>query len=172
MSNERKLITTINGTEIYAITENGEVYVPVKPICEAIGVDFPSQYRKINEDEILKPTVALRATVGADDKDREMFCLPLKYIYGWLFSINPENVKEEVKQTVLEYKSKCYDALYDYFSGNMKKTLEANNAEIELLKEINLALSEEKEAKVRRKNAENKLNKLRAERLNPQPTLF
>lgn len=172
MSNERKLITTINGTEIYAITDNGEVYVPVKPICEALGIDVDSQRNKIKEDILIGSTTAIITVVAADGKSREMLCLPLKYTYGWLATINPGKVNQDSRERVIEYRKRCYEVLYDYFAGNMKKTLEANNAEIELLKEINSALSEEKEAKARRKNAEEKLNKLRAERLNPQPTLF
>lgn len=169
---ERKLITTINGKDIYAITENGEVYVPIKPICEALGIDVESQRSKIQSDETLSSTAVLSTVVAADSKDREMYCLPLRYIYGWLFTINPKNVAESARNAVLIYRRECYDALYEYFTGSMKKTLETNEAEIELLKEINSAISEEKEAKTRRRTAEDKLNRLRAERLNPQPTLF
>ena len=169
---ERKLITTINGKDIYAITENGEVYVPIKPICEALGIDAESQRSKIQSDETLSSTAVLSTVVAADSKDREMYCLPLRYIYGWLFTINPKNVAESARNAVLIYRRECYDALYEYFTGSMKKTLETNEAEIELLKEINSAISEEKEAKTRRRTAEDKLNRLRAERLNPQPTLF
>lgn len=169
---ERKLITTINGKDIYAITENGEVYVPIKPICEALGIDVESQRSKIQSDETLSSTAVLSTVVAADSKDREMYCLPLRYIYGWLFTINPKNVVESARNAVLIYRRECYDALYEYFTGSMKKTLETNEAEIELLKEINSAISKEKEAKTRRRTAEDKLNRLRAERLNPQPTLF
>lgn len=30
-----------------------EVYVPIRPICELLGVDWPSQYRRINRDPVL-----------------------------------------------------------------------------------------------------------------------
>ena len=169
---ERKLITTINGTDIYAITLNGEVFVPIKPICTAIGVDVEAQRSKIKNDTILNSVAVQNTATGSDGKQYEMDCLPLKFTYGWLFSINPEKVKPDVRGRVIEYKHKYYDAIYEYFTGNMKKTLETNNAEIELLKEIHSAISEEKDAKTRRRTAEDKLNRLRAERLNPQPTLF
>lgn len=54
----------------------------------------------------------------------------------------------------------------------MQRTIETNNAEIELLRQINSAITEEKEAKDRRRKAEEALERLRSERLNPQPTLF
>lgn len=51
----------------------------------------------------------------------------------------------------------------------MQHTIETNKAEIELLQQINSAISREKEAKAERRKAEEALGKLRAERLNPQP---
>lgn len=170
---ERVSIGRINGAEIYAVrNENGETYVPIKPICEAIGVSHQKQIEKLNEDEILSSTVTLRVTVGADGKDREMVCLPLEYVYGWLFTINPKNVKAESRESVIRYKKECYDALYRHFFGLTKRQLETNKAEIEILKRINTALTDEKEAKAKRKKAEEDLSKLRAARLDPNPSLF
>lgn len=169
---DQKQITRINGIDIVAVEKDGETYLPIKPICEAIGVESEPQRIKIQDDEILSSTATLRVAVGADGKDREMLCLPVRYIFGWLFTINPRNVKEEARGKVLEYRRKCYDALYDHFTVSMRRTIETNNAEIELLQSINAAITDEKEAKGRRKKAEDALAKLRAERLNPQPTLF
>lgn len=168
----QKQITKINDIDIVAVEKDGETYLPIKPICEAIGIESEPQRIKIQDDEILSSTATLSVAVGADGKDREMLCLPVRYIFGWLFTINPKNVKKEAREKALEYRRKCYDALYDHFSGSMRRTIETNNAEIELLQSINAAISDEKEAKGRRKKAEESLAKLRAERLNPQPTLF
>lgn len=167
-----KTIMKFNGIDIMAVEKDGETYIPIKPICEAIGVEAAPQRAKIQEDDILSAVGTLSVSTGADGKSYEMLCLPVRYIFGWLFTINPKNVKEEAREKVLEYRRKCYDALYDHFTGSMRRTIETNNAEIELLQSINTAISDEKEAKGRRKKAEEALAKLRAERLNPQPTLF
>lgn len=37
---ENQIISTINGTEIMAVDRDGEVFVPIQPICEALGIDF------------------------------------------------------------------------------------------------------------------------------------
>lgn len=166
------LISKINGVDIVTVDRDGEIFVPIKPICEAIGIDDRAQRDKIQTDEILGSTGVLSASVAADGKEREMFCLPLKYVYGWLFTINPKNVAPEAREAVARYRRECYDALYEHFTGSMRRTIETNNAEIELLNQINSAISDEKEAKNRRKKAEEALVKLRSERLNPQPSLF
>ena len=168
----KQKITTINGVDIFAETTDNGIFVPVKPICEAIGIDFNSQRNKSAEEEILSSTVAIIATVGADGKEREMVCLPLQYVYGWLFTINPGKVAPEVREVVSTYRRECYDALYRHFYGRLKRQADENEAEARLLCEINNRLTDEKEAKRLRKQAEEQLERLRAERLNPQQTLF
>ena len=172
MNMQQQLISKVNGVDIVTVDRDGDVFVPIKPICDALGIDVESQRDKINSDEILSSTAVLSTAVAADGKEREMYCLPLRYVYGWLFTINPKNVAPEAREAVARYRRECYDVLYEHFTGSMRRTIETNNAEIELLKQINSAISDEKEAKNRRKKAEDALDKLRAERLNPQPSLF
>lgn len=167
------LIARINGSEIFAETsEDGTVLVPIKPICTAIGVDFKAQHTKIQEDEILSSVITLRVTTGADGKQYEMVCLPLKYIYGWLFTINPKNVAPEIKESVIKYRKECYEVLYDHFTGRMKKTNELNQEEIRILNELRKALEQKKELTSTIKNLEKSLDDLRSDRLDPNPSLF
>lgn len=169
----KKIITTINGIQITAVTnEDHEVFIPIKPICDALGIDDKTQREKIQDDEILCSVGGLRPATGADGKTYEMYCLPLQYVFGWLFTINPKNVAPDARESVSRYRRQCYDVLYRHFAGSLRRTIETNEAEIELLRRINAAISREKEAKTDRRSAEEALEKLRAERLNPQPNLF
>lgn len=61
-----KTITTVNNVEILALTENENRLVPIKPICEALGINYPSQYSKIKDDEDMGSAVVLSTTTGAD----------------------------------------------------------------------------------------------------------
>lgn len=107
-----KTVAVINQTNILVIEDGGKL-VPIKPICEALGIQFPTQKEKIEKDEILGSKTSLNVAVAADGKNREMFCIPLKYVFGWLFSINPANVKEEARDAVLKCRQECYDAFYN-----------------------------------------------------------
>lgn len=170
---KQQLISIVNGVEISAVSdESGSIFVPVKPICDAIGVAYPPQFTKLQEHEILSSTIMLSVMVAADGKQREMVCLPLEYVYGWIFTINANNVAESARTKVLQYQRECYEVLYRHFAGSLRRRVEENEAEIELLQQINSAMSREKEAKAERRKAEEALGKLRAERLNPQPALF
>lgn len=168
----QQLISEINGVAIVTVDHNGEIFVPIKPIYDAIGIDVDAQRNKLNADEFFNSTTAIITAVAADDKEREMYCIPLRDVYGWLATINPGKVAPEARETVTRYRRECYDILYEHFTGSMRRTIETNNAEIELLNRINSAISDEKEAKARRKKAEEALGKLRSDRLNPQPSLF
>lgn len=169
---KQNLITVINGVDIITVDHQGDTYIPIKPICDAIETAIEGQREKIQSDETLSSTAMLSMVVAADGKEREMLCLPLRYVYGWLFTINPKNVAPDARETVTRCRRECYDVLYHHFTASMQRTIETNNAEIELLRQINSAISEEKEAKGRRRKAEEALERLRSERLNPQPTLF
>lgn len=168
----QQLISRINGVDIVTVDRDGEVFVPIKPICEAIGIDVDAQRNKLNADEFFNSTTAIITAVAADEKEREMYCIRLRDVYGWLATINPGKVAPDAREAVTRYRRECYDVLYEHFTGSMRRTIATNNAEIELLQQINAAISREKEAKADRRKAEEALGKLRAERLDPQPGLF
>ena len=57
-----------HGTTIVATEIDGVPHVAVKPVCEAIGLDYSAQYRRIHRQPWA--TVAMMTTVGADGKNR------------------------------------------------------------------------------------------------------
>lgn len=112
---ETKTIARVNNVAIVAGNDSKKL-VPIKPICDALGIDFPNQFRKIKDDEDLNSTVVLSTMVASDGKDREMACLPIEFVFGWLFTINPKNVKEDARESVRKYRMECYRALYSHFT--------------------------------------------------------
>lgn len=44
--------------------------VALRPVCEAMGLDYPSQYKRLQRTSWA--TVVMMTTVGADGKSREM----------------------------------------------------------------------------------------------------
>ena len=109
------VVATINNQKIEVFKEGNESFVAIKSLCDALGINPEPQVKKLKEDEILSSTTTLRVAVGGDEKLREMFCIPAKYVFGWLFTINPKNVAPEAKESVIRYKKACYDALYEHF---------------------------------------------------------
>ena len=111
---EDKTVARIKDVSIMLI-DDAEKLVPIKPICQALEVNYSSQLEKIKSDEILGSTVPLRGIVAADGKEREMACIPFKLVFGWLFTINPKNVKAEAKEQIIKYRLECYNAPFQLF---------------------------------------------------------
>ncbi len=168
----RTQIVKVNGITIECPAEGGQNYVAVKPVCEALGIDHSPQIRDIKEDPILRSTVVSMTIVATDGKQREMFCIPLKFVFGWLFSINENRVKPEAKEYVLKYKKECYEVLFNHFFGNFKRQVEVNEMEISLLTEINEINEQKNILSNNLKEKKAVLDKLREERLKNEPNLF
>ena len=84
---ETRIVARVNDVDIIATTE--EQLVPIKPICEALGVNYTTQIEKLKKHPIYGSTVPLRGILAADGKLREMSCLPLRLISGWIFPSTP-----------------------------------------------------------------------------------
>jgi len=106
-------VATINKQNILVFEENATKYVAVKPICEALGVNLSGQIQRLKRDEILSSVVCTIHTTGSDKKQYEMVSLPLKYVFGWLFTIDNSKVKN--KDGLIKYQKQCYDTLYREF---------------------------------------------------------
>lgn len=167
---ETKIITRVNNVDIVATSD--EQLVPIRPICDALGIDYKVQWQKLKDDEDLSSTMVLSTTVGADRKEREMCCLPIRYIFGWLFTINPKNMKPEAQEAVRAYRRSCYDALYAHFFGSQKRQIEQNQIEIRLLEELADLNQQQQQLKQTISEKRRKLDKLREERLKNEPQLF
>ncbi len=112
---ETTTIAKVNYVSILVYQNQGNL-VPIKPICDALGIDVESQRKKINSDEILHSVAVLSTATGSDEKKYGMTCLPLKFIFGWLFTINSKNVNKDARENVIRYKLECYNALYNHFA--------------------------------------------------------
>lgn len=115
MNEITKTLAKINQVDIQIVERQEGKFIPIKPICAALGVDSDGQRQRIERDEILSSVAFMIKATGADEKQYEMYCLPFKYVFGWLFGIDASRVNEEARQSVINYKHECYNALFQYF---------------------------------------------------------
>lgn len=97
---ETKIIARVNNVDI--VSTSDEQIVPIRPICEALGIDADSQRKRIERDEILGSTAVIMTAVAGDGKEREMYAIPYMYVFGWLFSIDTSRVNDEAHHRGLE----------------------------------------------------------------------
>jgi hypothetical protein len=100
-----------NGKAILFLNYEGKYWIAIRPICEALGVNYNRIYQNLINDPILKDVFAKQQMHDTKNRLQSMVALPEKYIYGWLFSIRSGS------DALQNYKLKCYDILYEYFHG-------------------------------------------------------
>ncbi len=104
-----------HGTTLYLVEHEGEPFAPVKPICDAIGLDVTTQQSKLSSAKARWGTRLIPAT-DADRKKYNMLCLPMRKLGGWLASINGPRIKPEIREKLIAYQNECDDALWRYWS--------------------------------------------------------
>lgn len=142
------------------ITHNTQQLVAMRPIVEAIGLDWKSQYNRIQRHPVLSTSVVMMTTqLLGDSQRRELLCLPLELLNGWLFGVSTNRAAAEIRETLIMYQRECYQALADYWlkgkavSPHVQKalpaplTIEQQGVIKALVKSRVTALSPSKQAK-------------------------
>lgn len=99
-----------------------EVYVPLREICDFLGLNWSGQRQRIMRDEVLREVVrgvVITHTPGVGGGTQEMLCVPLKFLPGVLFGISAERVKPEFRERITRYRRECYDILWDAFKHDI-----------------------------------------------------
>ena len=100
---------------LIVLNHENKPYIAIKPICENIGLDWEAQRQRIKRNEILKSTACMIKVVAKDGKNREVLCLPLGYLNGWLAGIELSRVNPQIKPLLKQYQLECFDVLYNHF---------------------------------------------------------
>lgn len=108
------------GKEVTLVDNNGVAYVAMREIVEGIGLDWKVQHRKLTS-HYQKFSCGHITTTGKDGKKYEMLCMPIKKLNGWLFSINPNKVRADLKERLENYQEECFLALWDYWTEGIAR---------------------------------------------------
>ena len=112
---------SFNNQSLITVEQNGNHYVAMKPICENIGLAWEPQVLRIKRDEVLSQGMIVMI-IPTNGGNQNMICLPIEYLNGWLFGIDINRCKPEIRDTLIKYKKECYQALYDYwFNGKAER---------------------------------------------------
>lgn len=122
MNNLQTTIVPFHQHELITVKDGGIIRVAMKPICEALGLDWKGQQNRLQRNPVLASTRVMMTLVAEDGKQREMLTLPIEMLHGWLFGIEVSRVKEELRPMLLTYQRECYFALDGYFRRGRKIT--------------------------------------------------
>lgn len=104
-----------HGQPIITAMVAGVAYIAMRPIVENIGIDWTGQTVKLKnqKDKFNCRDISM---VAADGKIRKLLCIPLRKLNGWLFSINPEKVRADIRDKLIQYQEECFSVLHEYWT--------------------------------------------------------
>lgn len=104
----------ITGAQVI-IAGEPRIYVPAKPICDYLGVDWSAQRQRILRDPVLAEGMVV-ITMPSTRGPQPTSCLPLDLLPGFLFGIATPRVKNpEIQEKIDRYRRECFRILWDAF---------------------------------------------------------
>ncbi len=93
----------------------GDRFVALRPIVDALGLDWSSQHKRIKRDGVLSEGVCVMQT-PSEGGDQDAVALPFNLFHGWLFTLQVSRTKPEIQEKLLAYQLECFDVLHSYFT--------------------------------------------------------
>lgn len=108
-----------NGQQVLTAMAAGIAYVAMKPIVENLGMSWGTQQQKLARSK--EKFGYIHMNIPSAGGIQKMLVLPLKKLNGWLFSINPEKVRADIRDKLIAYQEECFTVLHDYWTkGEVK----------------------------------------------------
>lgn len=118
------------------------IYVPIRPICDNLGIDWSGQRQRINRDSVLAEATRI---VGITPTNRggnpNVLALPVELLPGWLFGISENRVKPELQEKLKHYRRECFAVLWRAFQAESLVALGVQRESSSLSYVRNMALA-------------------------------
>lgn len=96
-----------------AVEENGTQWVAANHVCDALGINWEPQHRKLKDKAWA--TMIIMTMVGADGKNRQMSMVDRRTLTMWLATIDTNRVNEAARPTLEAFQLEAANALDAYF---------------------------------------------------------
>lgn len=109
--------------------QDGLNIVPVKPICDMLGLDWGTQYKKMQTPYLTRRLGVCVVSIPYAGQQREMVCIRLDRVSAFLNQVNPTSVRgggNEIGADFLEAKQCEWDDLlheYETRQGGMLQSI-------------------------------------------------
>ena len=103
-----------HGSNLFLIQHNGEPYTPMRPVVEGMGLAWQTQHRKLTTNTERWGVTMM--VIPSLDKDNKALCIPLRKLFGWLQTLQPNRIRKEIRDKVIQYQNECDDVLWRYWN--------------------------------------------------------
>lgn len=104
-----------HGQSLVVLNHNEQPYVAMRSVCEGIGLHWEGQLQRIKRHSVLGPSMCVIHMEGEHGKKRDYVCLPLSMLNGWLFGVDANRVKPEIRDRLIDYQRECFQVLYQHW---------------------------------------------------------
>lgn len=102
--------------------EAGQDVVPLKPICEAIGLSWADQHKKMQAPYLTRRLGICIGVIPYADQTREMVCIRLDRVSAYLYTVNPDRVRVNGNEAAADYLERKHsewdDLIHQYETQN------------------------------------------------------
>jgi len=102
-----------HNNELVTANIDGTVYVAMKPIVEAMGLNWKTQMRKLKSDSRWCHMTIPYETKGGM---QEMLSLDAYQLPAYLYTINPNKLKPELRDTIITFQKETFKVINDYWN--------------------------------------------------------
>lgn len=99
------------------VADDPTPWVPIRPICQALGIDDKTQRRKLQSHPTFAPVGGEMTSTGPDGKTYKMFSLPAPFAMGWLLNIHPDKVAPKVRATLVAFQRDAFNLLWEAYTA-------------------------------------------------------
>jgi|GEM_PF-5949815 len=112
---------TSRKTSVPGVEKDGRFYMPVRTFVEIMKLDWRSQLRFIKNDFVLKQML-MKLPVRTHGEMRDMDCLPIEFICGWLFKIPLSRYSGEQHEKIIKVRRWIGEVCKAVFESQTKTT--------------------------------------------------
>jgi hypothetical protein len=112
---DQRRVVLMEDNEVLAVrAEDGAIYLPLRPICESLGLSYRPQRRRIQRDASLEEGVReIRLETGGGRQATP--CLRLSVVPYWLSTVEVSRVRPDLQDKLLTYKRWVIDKVFEAF---------------------------------------------------------
>ena len=115
---EQRQVLVVEGEEVLAVRLGADIYVPLNPLCAALGIASNRQIARIRRDEVMAEGMR-PVRIDTSGGPQVMQCLHLESVPLWLAGLEPSRVNEEIRPRLRVYKRWVRQKVWEAFAAEL-----------------------------------------------------
>jgi len=110
--------TEVTAVKVADDTPDGAIYVPLRPLCVALGLNVPGQIQRIRRRKAYAEMLRTLPVPTAGGR-QDLICLDIEALPGWLAGIDTSRVRSELEERLVGYQQWARRRIADAFFAEL-----------------------------------------------------